>query len=33
LTDNIAVQIITKRLGFRVHAVEDPKSVRAFLVL
>ncbi|MGA8619596.1 MAG: bifunctional acetate--CoA ligase family protein/GNAT family N-acetyltransferase [Candidatus Sulfotelmatobacter sp.] len=33
LTDNIAMQIITKRLGFRVRAVEDPTSVRAFLDL
>jgi acetyltransferase len=33
LTDNIAMQIITKRLGFRVHAVEDPTSVRSFLDL
>jgi acetyltransferase len=33
LTDNIAMQIITKHLGFRVHAVEDPTSVRAFLDL
>jgi acetyltransferase len=33
LPDNIAMQIITKRLGFRVRAVEDPTSVRAFLDL
>jgi len=33
LTDNIAMQIITRRLGFRVHAVEDPTSVRSFLDL
>ncbi len=33
LPDNIAMQIITKRLGFRVHANEDPMSVRAFLDL
>jgi acetyltransferase len=33
LTDNIAMQIITRRLGFRVRAVEDPTSVRAFLDL
>ena len=29
LPDNIAMQIITKRLGFRVRADEDPMSVRA----
>jgi acetyltransferase len=33
LPDNIAMQIITKRLGFRVHANEGPMSVRAFLDL
>ena len=33
LTDNIAMQIITKRLGFRVRTVEDPTSVRSFLDL
>jgi acetyltransferase len=33
LPDNIAMQIITKRLGFRVRAGEDPTSVRAFLDL
>jgi acetyltransferase len=33
LTDNIAMQIITKRLGFRIRGVEDPTSVRAFLDL
>jgi acetyltransferase len=33
LPDNIAMQIITKRLGFRARAGEDPTSVRAFLDL
>ncbi len=33
LPDNIAMQIITKRLGFRFNANEDPTSVRAFLDL
>ncbi|MFZ0759606.1 MAG: bifunctional acetate--CoA ligase family protein/GNAT family N-acetyltransferase [Candidatus Sulfotelmatobacter sp.] len=33
LTDNIAMQIITKRLGFRFQANEYPTSVRAFLDL
>jgi acetyltransferase len=33
LTDNIAMQIITKRLGFRVRASQDPTSVRAILDL
>ena len=33
LTDNIAMQIITKRLGFRVRTVEDPTSVQSFLDL
>jgi acetyltransferase len=33
LPDNIAMQIITKRLGFRVRAGEDPTSVRASLDL
>ena len=33
MPDNIAMQIITKRIGFRVRANEDPMSVRAFLDL
>jgi acetyltransferase len=33
LPDNIAMQIITKHLGFRARAGEDPTSVRAFLDL
>jgi acetyltransferase len=33
LPDNVAMQIITKQLGFRVRASEDPTSVRAFLDL
>jgi acetyltransferase len=33
LTDNIAMQVITKRLGFVVRAGEDMTSVRAFLDL
>jgi acetyltransferase len=33
LTDNIAMQIIMKRLGFKVRAGEDLTSVRAFLDL
>jgi acetyltransferase len=33
LTDNIAMQVIMKRLGFRVRASEDLSSVRAFLDL
>jgi acetyltransferase len=33
LPDNIAMQIITKRLGFRFNANEGPTSVRAFLDL
>ena len=33
LTDNIAMQVIVKRLGFKVHASEDRTSVRAFLDL
>jgi acetyltransferase len=33
LPDNIAMQIITEHLGFRVCASEDPTSVRAFLDL
>jgi acetyltransferase len=31
LTDNIAMQVVMKRLGFRVRADEDMTSVRAFL--
>ena len=31
LTDNVAMQVITKRLGFKVRASEDLTSVRAFL--
>jgi acetyltransferase len=31
LTDNVAMQAITKHLGFRSRANEDPTSVRAFL--
>jgi acetyltransferase len=33
LTDNVAMQAITKHLGFRARANEDPTSVRAFLDL
>ncbi|MGA7550156.1 MAG: bifunctional acetate--CoA ligase family protein/GNAT family N-acetyltransferase [Candidatus Sulfotelmatobacter sp.] len=33
LTDNLAMQIIMKRLGFRVRTEEDMTSVRAFLDL
>jgi acetyltransferase len=33
LTDNVAMQIITKRLGFGVRASEDLTSVRSFLDL
>jgi hypothetical protein len=33
LTDNVAMQVITKHLGFRVRASEDLTSVRAFLDL
>ncbi len=33
LTDNVAMQVITKHLGFRVHATDDLTSVRAFLDL
>ncbi|MGA8216691.1 MAG: bifunctional acetate--CoA ligase family protein/GNAT family N-acetyltransferase [Candidatus Sulfotelmatobacter sp.] len=33
LTDNVAMQVITKRLGFRVRATNDLTSVRAFLEL
>ena len=33
LTDNVAMQVITKRLGFRLRASEDLTSVRAFLDL
>ncbi len=33
LTDNVAMQVITKRLGFKVRASEDLTSVRAFLDL
>ncbi len=33
LPDNIAMQIITKHLGFRFRPSEDPTSVRAFLDL
>jgi hypothetical protein len=33
LTDNVAMQIIMKRLGFRVRAGDDLTSVRAFLDL
>jgi acetyltransferase len=33
LTDNIAMQVIVKRLGFGVRAGEDMTSVRAFLDL
>ena len=33
LTDNVAMQVITKRLGFRVRATNDLTSVRAFLDL
>jgi acetyltransferase len=33
LPDNVAMQIITKHLGFRTSANEDPTSVRAFLDL
>jgi acetyltransferase len=31
LTDNVAMQVITKRLGFKVRASADLTSVRAFL--
>ncbi len=33
LTDNVAMQVITKHLGFRVRASDDPTSIRAFLDL
>jgi acetyltransferase len=33
MPDNIAMQIITKRIGFRLRSREDPKSVQAFLDL
>jgi acetyltransferase len=33
LTDNVAMQIVMKRLGFRVRASDDLTSVRAFLDL
>jgi acetyltransferase len=33
LTDNVAMQVIMKRLGFRVRASDDLTSVRAFLEL
>jgi acetyltransferase len=33
LTDNVAMQVIMKRLGFRVRASDDLTSVRAFLNL
>jgi acetyltransferase len=33
MTDNIAMRIITKRVGFRIRAHDDPMSVRAFLDL
>ena len=33
LTDNVAMQVITKHLGFRVRATDDLTSVRAFLDL
>ncbi|MFY9682596.1 MAG: bifunctional acetate--CoA ligase family protein/GNAT family N-acetyltransferase [Candidatus Sulfotelmatobacter sp.] len=33
LTDNVAMQVITKRMGFKVRADEDLTSVRAFLDL
>jgi acetyltransferase len=33
LTDNVAMQIIMKRLGFKVHASDDLTSLRAFLNL
>jgi acetyltransferase len=33
LTDNLAMQIVMKRLGFRVRTEEDMTSVRAFLDL
>jgi acetyltransferase len=33
LTDNVAMQVITKNLGFRVRASDDLTSVRAFLDL
>jgi acetyltransferase len=33
LTDNVAMQVIMKRLGFRVRASDDLSSVRAFLEL
>ena len=33
LTDNVAMQVITKHLGFRVRASDDLTSVRAFLDL
>jgi acetyltransferase len=33
LTDNVAMQVITKHLGFHVRANEDPTTVRAFLDL
>jgi acetyltransferase len=33
LTDNVAMQVIMKRLGFRVRTSDDLTSVRAFLDL
>ena len=33
LPDNLAMQVITKRLGFRLTPLEDPGSVRAYLDL
>jgi acetyltransferase len=33
LTDNIAMQIVMKKVGFAVQASDDPTSVRAFMDL
>ena len=33
LTDNVAMQVVMKRLGFRVRASNDMTSVRSFLDL
>ena len=33
MPDNIAMQIITKRIGFRIRTEQDPTSVRAILDL
>jgi acetyltransferase len=33
LTDNVAMQVVMRRLGFRVRATEDMTSLRAYLDL